>query len=175
MALAHEIPDYGGEFMVIGSFRTKLWKQVRFPYSVRTVKPGPVLNEHLHWLASKSYFLSTHQIFSFDPRRDTFNKVPMPQPKDGDGDIILGLGAVDGCLCMARFDNPSIFGGNVEALAIKEYGMKSSWTVLFTISNFAGLFLYYDRIVPLCSTKNNEVIMKFCIDVDGGVCKDIQS
>ncbi|CAL5395567.1 unnamed protein product [Camellia sinensis] len=171
--ISNESPDYGGEFMVIGSFRSKLWTHVQFPYSVRTVKPGPVLNEHLHWLASKEswgHFLSTQQIVSFDPRCDKFKKVPMPQPKDedGDGDIILGLGALDGCLCMTRFDNPRNFEGNVEVLAMKEYGMKSSWTVMFTISNLAGVFCSYHWFVPLCSTKNNEVIMNLCVGVDDG-------
>ncbi|THF98537.1 hypothetical protein TEA_014084 [Camellia sinensis var. sinensis] len=173
MALAHESPDYGTEFMVIGSFRSKLWTYIQFPYSVRTVKPGPVLNEHLHWLASKKswgHFLSTHQILSFDPQSDKFKKVPMPQPKDenGDGDIILGLRALDGCLCMTCFDNPRNFEGNVEVLAMKEYGMKSSWTVMFTISNLAGVFYSYHWFVPLCSTKNNEVIMNLCVGVDEG-------
>ncbi|XP_028080983.1 F-box/kelch-repeat protein At3g23880-like [Camellia sinensis] len=173
MVLAHESPDYGSEFMVIGSFQSKLWTHVQFPYSVRTVKPGPVLNEHLHWLASKEswgHFLSTNQIVSFDPRSDKFKKVPMPQPKDedGDGDIILGLGALDRCLCMTRFDNPRNFEGNVEVLAMREYGMKSSWTVMFTISNLAGVFCSYHWFVPLCSTKNNEVIMNLCIGVDEG-------
>ncbi|CAL5337755.1 unnamed protein product [Camellia sinensis] len=171
MALAHESPDYGGEFMVIGSFRSKLWTYAQFPYSVRTVKPGPVLNEHLHWLASKEswgHFLSTHQIVSFDPRSNKFKKVPMPQPKDedGDGDIILGLGALDGCLCMTRFNNPRNFEGNVEVLAMKEYDMKSSWTVMFTILNSARVFRSYHGFVPLCSTKNNEVIMNLCVGVD---------
>ncbi|KAI7988187.1 hypothetical protein LOK49_LG13G00542 [Camellia lanceoleosa] len=85
----------------------------------------------------------------------------MPQPKEEGGDIVLGLGALDGCLCMTRFFHPRNFGGKIEVLAMKEYGVKSSWTLMFSLSNLIG-FHPRDQFVPLCTTKNQEVIMKMC-------------
>lgn len=46
---------------------------------------------------------------------DKFKKLPMPKPpKDGDRDILLGLGVLDDCLCMIRDDNPTHSEGNAE-------------------------------------------------------------
>ncbi|CAL5370614.1 unnamed protein product [Camellia sinensis] len=160
MALSHSSPDYGGEFVVVGSFRNKTWTRVSFSFCASDVHSGPVLNENLHWFSSKNHsFLSSHQIVFFDPLIDEFREVPMPEPKDGDGDILLGIGVLDGCLCMARFDHPGNFEGNVEVLVMKEYGMQNSWAIMFSISNSTGLFHSYDRIEPLCSTKNDEVLV----------------
>ncbi|GMP55021.1 hypothetical protein CsSME_00019977 [Camellia sinensis var. sinensis] len=85
MALSH----YGSEFVIVGSFRSKTWTRVCFPYRVPSVNSGPVLNENLHWFASKkrrghSHFLAPHQIVYFNLPMNEFEELPMTQPKDGD-------------------------------------------------------------------------------------------
>lgn len=105
MALASQTPRQGEEFVVVGSFQDRCWTEVHFPYIVRTVNSGPVLREHLHWYVCEkesSDSNSPQRVVSFNPRANKFNSIPMPQPKDVDGDTILGLGALDGCLCMVR-------------------------------------------------------------------------
>ncbi|KAI8566175.1 hypothetical protein RHMOL_Rhmol02G0019500 [Rhododendron molle] len=79
----------------------------------------------------------------------TFEKVPMPQPKQSDGDVVYGLGVLNGCLCMSRSENPSDGECNkIEVLVMKEYGMASSWTLMFIISDLR----------PFGYTRNGEAL-----------------
>ncbi|XP_058201602.1 F-box protein At3g07870-like [Rhododendron vialii] len=169
VALHRETPGYYGDFVMVGSFKSKDWRMVGFSYPVGTVESGPVVNENLHWYASKKNsvrFLPCHQIIYFNPHLNNFKKVPMPEPKHEEGDMIFGLGVLDGCLSMVRHDNPSNYEcHSVEVLAMKEYGMKKSWTLLFIISNLT--LTDGDTLEPLCYTKDDEALMKVSTDVNG--------
>ncbi|XP_058201585.1 F-box protein CPR1-like [Rhododendron vialii] len=163
LALAHQTPEYGGEFVAVGSLRSKSWTQIGFPYMVRTVNSGPIVNGSLHWFASKnnsgSYFLSPHQIIYFNAHMNKFEEVTMPDPRGEDRDIIHRLGVLDGYLCMSQSVCLGDSESNVEVLIMKEYGVKYSWTILFVVPD--GLtFSSYDTLVPLGYTKNGEVLTK---------------
>ncbi|KAI8566174.1 hypothetical protein RHMOL_Rhmol02G0019400 [Rhododendron molle] len=163
-ALAHNSPGYGGEFVVVGSFRSKSWTMIDFPYVVPSRNMGPIVNENLHWFASKKdshgRFLLPHQIIFFNAQMDKFEEVPMPEPRGEDGDILCGLGVLDGYLCMSRSDCPGDSESNVEVLLMKEYGVKSSWTILLVVSDDRFAFKLYDPLVPLGYTKNGSVLIK---------------
>ncbi|KAL7251905.1 hypothetical protein ACSBR1_013705 [Camellia fascicularis] len=168
MALSHQTPSYGGEFAVVGNFRSKTWTEVHFPYRFSSVNSAPVLNENLRWFASKKsldHFLAAHEIVYFNPRMNKFKKLPMPQPKNGDGDILFGLGVLEGCLCMVRCcdEHPSYHVGIVDVLTMKEYGKQESWITMFILSNLPSLNLH-NELVPLCYAKNGEVLMKVAMD-----------
>lgn len=78
----------------------------------------------------------------------------MPEPKRRDGDIIVKLGVLNGCLCMIRWVYESDTKPNLEVLAMKEYGIEKSWTIMFTVSNLAiGSY-------TVGLTKNGKVLMK---------------
>ncbi|GFY94165.1 hypothetical protein Acr_09g0006110 [Actinidia rufa] len=158
MAFSEKILHFGDQFVIVGSFKIRNWLMIDFPYRVSTVNSGPVVNGYLHWYASCYSFF--HQIIYFNSRIYEFEKVPMPQPKHHSGDYLLGLGALDGCLCMTRWKNPRIQEGDIEVLVMKEYGVEISWTILFTISNLNLRF--YDDLFPLGYTKNGEALMKVC-------------
>ncbi|XP_058202750.1 F-box/kelch-repeat protein At3g23880-like [Rhododendron vialii] len=147
-----------GEFVVVVSFRNKSWSIIDFPFMISTMESGPIVNAKLHWFASKndsgSQPLSPHQIIYFDAHVDKFGEVAMPEPKRRDGDIIVGLGVLDECLCMSRWDYPR---SNVEVLVMKHYGVKKSWTILFAVSDCLR-FNLEDRLVPLGYTKYGEVL-----------------
>ncbi|KAE9445147.1 hypothetical protein C3L33_22955, partial [Rhododendron williamsianum] len=147
-----------GEFVVVVSFRNKSWSIIDFPFMISTMDSGPIVNAKLHWFASKndsgSQPLSPHQIIYFDAHGDKFEEVAMPEPKRGDGDIIVGLGVLDECLCMSRWDCPR---SSVEVLVMKHYGVKKSWTILFAVSDCLR-FNDFDKLVPLGYTKNGEVL-----------------
>ncbi|XP_058201587.1 F-box/kelch-repeat protein At3g23880-like [Rhododendron vialii] len=165
LALAHETPDYGGEFVVVGSFRSKSWTVIDFPYMLPSENMGPIVNGNLHWFASHkndlvSRFFSPHQIIFFNAQLDKFEEVPMPKPIGEDGDILCGLGVLDGCLCMSRSDCPGDWKSNVEVLIMKEYGVKSSWTILFAVSDDRFAFTLHRPLVPLGYTKNGRVLIK---------------
>ncbi|GMP55017.1 hypothetical protein CsSME_00019974 [Camellia sinensis var. sinensis] len=155
MAFSHETPSCG--LVIIGSFRNKTWTVVHFPYHVSSMKSGPVVNENLHWFASKEswgHFFTPYQIIYFNPWKNIFKKLPMPQPKDGHGDILLGLGVLEGCLCMVRScQHPTNRMDRVEVLVMKKYGIKESWTTMFILSNLPNLHIY-DNVAPFCFTKN---------------------
>ncbi|KAK4713005.1 hypothetical protein R3W88_018912 [Solanum pinnatisectum] len=88
----------------------------------------------------------------FDPITEKFDIFfVLEQNSDQLEDIILGLGVLNECLCMNRYDK-----GNIELLAMKEYGVKESWTSLFIIRN---LHFDYGLILPLFMTKNGELIL----------------
>ncbi|XP_057488638.1 uncharacterized protein LOC130774583 [Actinidia eriantha] len=82
----------------------------------------------------------------------------MPPPKHHSGDYLLGLGALDGCLCMTRSENPRTLEGDIEVLVMKEYGVEISWTILFTISNLNHWV--YDDLLLYGYMKNGEAILK---------------
>lgn len=130
---------YGYESVLVGSLKGKSWTHVDCSsYIITSFEPGPIVNERLHWKVREKKKSEYSQIVYFNPQMRTFTKVPMPQPKHSvDGDIIYGLGVMDGCLCMSRLDNQSDGERyHIEVLAMKEYGMEKSWTLMFVVSNF---------------------------------------
>ncbi|XP_028113869.1 F-box/kelch-repeat protein At3g23880-like [Camellia sinensis] len=105
-----------------------------------------------------------HEIVYFNLRMNKFKKLPMPQPKNG-GDILFGLGVLEGCLCMVCCcdEHRSYHVGIVEVLTMKEYGKQEFWITMFILSNLPSLNLY-NELVPLCYAKNGEVLMKVAMD-----------
>lgn len=158
-----------GEFVVVGNLRSRTWTSIRFPYEVGTVNNGPTVNGYLHWFAhtqkSGEHFIpSGDQIICFDPRINKFKKVPMPEAKHGGEDVMLGLGAIDGCLCMSRWEDPSNGRSDIEVLAMKEYGMGKSWTCMLVISKSricrdSGLDDLVIFLYPLGCTKDGEALI----------------
>ncbi|XP_057488640.1 F-box/kelch-repeat protein At3g23880-like [Actinidia eriantha] len=142
--------------VVVVSFKSHSWSKIDFPYIVSTVNSGPVMNGYIHWYTSG--YNSSHQIIYFNSQICEFEKVPMPPPKHHSGDYLLGLGALDGCLCMTRSENPRTLEGDIEVLVMKEYGVEISWTILFTISNLNNWV--YDDLLLYGYMKNGEAILK---------------
>ncbi|KAI8566176.1 hypothetical protein RHMOL_Rhmol02G0019600 [Rhododendron molle] len=131
-------PVVGSQFVVVGGFKSKKWTHVGCSsYSISSFNSGPTVNELLHWYVGKKNKPAYSQIVYFNPQMGSFGEVPMPQPMQSDGDVIYGLGVLDGCLCMSRSENLGYSGrNNIEVLAMKEYGVAKSWTIMFIISNF---------------------------------------
>ncbi|GFZ14080.1 hypothetical protein Acr_24g0002700 [Actinidia rufa] len=92
-----------------------------------------------------------HQIVYFDPVTDKFVEVPAPRPTIEEWNVVMGLGVVDGSLCVVR---------NCENRYAEVFIVKESWTRMFIINNLTGLcgaFKY--ELVPLCFKKNGEVVV----------------
>ncbi|KAF3617814.1 hypothetical protein FXO38_33760 [Capsicum annuum] len=80
---------------------------------------------------------------------------PLLEPKsDQVENVIVGLGALNECLCIARLDNDK---RDVEILVMKEYEVKESWTSLFSIRNLE-IDPCYRALTPLFMTDNGELI-----------------
>ncbi|KAM7485487.1 hypothetical protein LguiA_001496 [Lonicera macranthoides] len=169
LGLVHESPDYGGAFVIVASLRTKKWKEFRFPFDLGSADAGPVVNGRMHWTVrhpSKFWFSKAREIIHFDSRSNIFEEFLMPRPKHGDENGVVGLGVLDGQLCMARGDVRDEMGyenkfRSIEVLVMKEYGVVESWTSLFVVSNSDLMVnLYYGRLTPLIFTENGEVLLK---------------
>ncbi|KAM7485463.1 hypothetical protein LguiA_001472 [Lonicera macranthoides] len=166
LGLAHQSPDYGSRFVIVASLRTKCWKEFSFPFDLASADTGPVVNGRMHWTVrdpSKGRFSKARKIIYFDSRSNIFEEFLMPRPKHGDENCIVGLGVLDGRLCMARGDEM----GNdnkcrsIEVLVMKEYGVVESWATLFVVSNMDLMVnLYYGQLAPLMFTENGEVFLK---------------
>ncbi|XP_058198259.1 F-box protein CPR1-like [Rhododendron vialii] len=150
------------KFVMVGNLQRKYWKEVRFPYKKHTIRSGPVVNGQLHWFACNSTnFITPQCIFSFDPRVDKFKKVPMPKPpKDEDEFFLLGLGVLDGCLCMIRHRKR-----NAEVWVMEAYGVQKSWNVRFVINK---TFRVCSMFQPLCCTKDGKILTREHIGCDSG-------
>ncbi|KAA8548570.1 hypothetical protein F0562_000163 [Nyssa sinensis] len=146
--------DDGGIFVLVGSFKINVLRRIHFPYNTRSVHRGPVVNGQLHWSISKSdtNFSASNLIIYFDPLKDEFKELPIPHRGEN---LIFGLGVLGGCLCMVRWDNENNY---IEVLAMREYGVKESWTTMFFISNLK-LYPPWERLEPLCFTRDGEILM----------------
>lgn len=166
MVFFHENQDSKGRFAVVGSFKSKSWRRVRCPDGVfHEMMSGPVVNKHLHWQSNESdhygSIFSSRTIMYFDIQMNEFHEVPMPKPPPPyvrfgvSFRFGMGLGVLDECLCMIRKNSIT---DDVEVLAMKEYGIRESWTTMFIIPN---LTLGVARNLELFGyTKRGEVLMK---------------
>ncbi|KAM7488526.1 hypothetical protein LguiB_026010 [Lonicera macranthoides] len=160
--LPRYMPDYNDKLVIVASLKSKRWDEVRFPFNVRFVMLGPVVNKRLHWavhdLNYNDYFPDKKKIIHFNPSSNKFGVLPSPKPKFLNKNKIIGLGILEGSLCMARGDNKNVFRPDVEILTMKEYGVAESWTTMFVLSNIP--VNRYDRgLIPLLLTKDGEVLL----------------
>ncbi|XP_058181501.1 F-box/kelch-repeat protein At3g23880-like [Rhododendron vialii] len=155
-------------FVMVGSFRNKTWKEIRFPYKKENLKSGPTVNDCVHWLVGSKEDpgsqIKPYLIVSFDPQTNEFVKVPMPQGPQHErfeSSIVCGFGVLDGCLSLTLSTDHQ--GRNkvrdVEVLAMAKYGDKASWTSLFVISDLTMFDPINTLAVLLGSTTNGEVLI----------------
>ncbi|XP_057497340.1 F-box/kelch-repeat protein At3g06240-like [Actinidia eriantha] len=116
---------------------------------------GTFLNGSLHWLASREKGpTKQHVILSLDLEKVKFSEISLPDI----GNTFHTLSMFNGCLSLLlnefRYRHLWVW-------VTKEYGMSASWTKRVCLSE--DDFLFCDYLVPVCSTKNGEII----IDIDG--------
>lgn len=94
-----------------------------------------------------------NELIYFYPITEKFHMFPVPERKSNQVEnIIVGLGALNECLCMTR-----LVKGKVEMLVMKEYGVKESWTSLFFTRNLQ-INPFSGAVAPLFMTDNGEFI-----------------
>ncbi|XP_059630364.1 F-box/kelch-repeat protein At3g06240-like [Cornus florida] len=110
---------------------------------------GTYLNGALHWRASRG---GLDTILALDMEKEEFFEVPQPETRDRNISF-HSLGASQGCLSLLCYG----YGLEVEIWVMKEYGVKSSWMKMSVVrGRDIG---YCDYMVPICFTKNGEVIV----------------
>ncbi|OVA01216.1 F-box domain [Macleaya cordata] len=108
------------------------WRRIQYiPYnfSVGSIF-GVLVNGALHWIA-KHYIRSeaSRLILSLDIRDETFQEVP--QPENLNDQLHITFGVLGEYLCI--LDN-CLYMVGVEVWVMKDYGVRESWTKLFTIA-----------------------------------------
>ncbi|GMJ14543.1 CONSTITUTIVE EXPRESSER OF PR GENES 1, CONSTITUTIVE EXPRESSER OF PR GENES 30 [Hibiscus trionum] len=83
----------------------------------------------LHWvLTQKVDLLVKNMIIALDLAAESFNEVPQPEYAD---DIFQSnIGVLGGCLCVVANHGDA----RVDLWVMKEYGVKESWTILFSLA-----------------------------------------
>nr|XP_027120862.1 F-box/kelch-repeat protein At3g23880-like [Coffea arabica] len=150
-------------YAFVSHLKSITWTKVICPYEVlRTDWVAPLMRGNLHILAQEKEGKNggnqrpnapQQLILCFDTKRDEFKLWPKPDPKHDEQNLVHGLGVIEGCLCMVR---PDTYGW--EVLTMREYGVKESWTVLFTIVN-SHLNAPRYSLVPVFLTNKGEVVM----------------
>ncbi|XP_003598112.2 F-box/kelch-repeat protein At3g23880, partial [Medicago truncatula] len=138
------------------------WKRIpMFPFAVVPIqKSGQCVSGTINWLVSKDTEKSQCFILSLDMRKDSYQKVFLPND-----------GKVDGCsLHLSVFrDCLTVFCGD-DVWVMKEYGNNESWTKLFTISDrpafMKAIYVFKDEQVLLKPTEDwaGDYIFNNCRD-----------
>ncbi|KAF9622034.1 hypothetical protein IFM89_029318 [Coptis chinensis] len=110
------------------------------------------VNGALHWEGNRH---ESKIIVSFDIVDEVFKEVPLLDYKEDEFHIIVGV--LGGCLCVVC----GFSSLRVDVWLMKVYGVKDSWTKMFSISHLevirssvCGFF-----IRPLCYSKNDEIVL----------------
>ncbi|XP_027158461.1 F-box protein CPR1-like [Coffea eugenioides] len=150
-----------GKSVLVAALKDKRWKGLKFPHSGWGRGRAVLCNGILHWEwdVYRPDMVNSKRIIGFDPKTDQIVEVPLPQCKNREDSVILGLGIIECYLCTVQWDNPSYFKGNFQLMVMKEYGVKESWTPMFEIVREFPALLISSRMIPLMLNKNGELLM----------------
>ncbi|WRX19633.1 F-box associated domain [Theobroma cacao] len=129
--------------------KSNIWRRIEgLESGIEIEGPGLFLHGALHWLGEKE---SDEEKF--------YELVPVPDHIEESKDHTLVLGISGDCLCLFYgYDCENVF----EAWLLKEYGIKSSWSRLFSVHrDILHGYKYWEN--ALCYTKTGKVL----IDYDG--------
>ncbi|PSS35879.1 F-box/kelch-repeat protein [Actinidia chinensis var. chinensis] len=138
------------------SLKDDSWRRIEDLHTSIVIEEevGTFLNGSLHWLASHHKGpTKQHVILSLDLEREKFSEISLPDV----GKTFHTLAMFNGCLSLLSNEGY----GNLWVWVMKAYGVNASWTK--QVSLLQDDFLFCDYLVPVCSTKNGEII----IDIDG--------
>ncbi|PIA27174.1 hypothetical protein AQUCO_08300106v1 [Aquilegia coerulea] len=134
------------------------WRKLpNIPYGIHDYKTGELVNGCLHWLAlSKEIGYCCYPlVIAFDIGDETFGEVPLPDIS-ADRKCKFHVTVFEMQLCMVYTDAC----GNTNVWVMKEYRVKESWTMLFSIHEPGVTICNKSNLNPLCVTKNGSVLLK---------------
>ncbi|KAA8531450.1 hypothetical protein F0562_006197 [Nyssa sinensis] len=151
--------EFGLDFKVfLYTRKTNSRKSIedRFHYKFSYISTtGIFVDGFLHWVANN---YSNHIILSLDLAKEKFGEMAIPNPncRDVKNDAHR-VGVLKGMLCLYCLESSDSPIWTIWVM--KEYGVTDSWTVLMKIpSSFQALLQTF--FMPLCLTKNGEVVMQ---------------
>lgn len=139
------------------SLRKHWWRRIGdMPYCVHYPGAnGVYASGALHWMVSQNPESKVANIIvALDLAHDDYLEVP--QPEYMDKNFNMDLGVLRGCLCLlANFQ-----GKCIDLWAMKEYGVKESWTKLFSVVQ-QEVLRNIRSFKPLAYSKSgNEVLLE---------------
>ncbi|XP_026450705.1 F-box protein CPR1-like [Papaver somniferum] len=151
--------EHGCEVKVYTS-GTNTWKSLNYiPYRLSYGRtPAVLVNGALHWITmlivpeDKSVSGSDEDprlILSFDISNESFQEVPKPDMLNDK--FRNNVDVLDGYLCLLS-NNYKV---HVDMWVMKDYGVRESWTKLFTISR-QSFIRAFDYVKPILSFKNGK-------------------
>ncbi|KAJ4822580.1 hypothetical protein Tsubulata_018839 [Turnera subulata] len=161
-----DVCHYGYQVSVY-SLRTDSWKRIEglprclnflhrpFYHLMHRRGYGMHASGALHWVLPQSPpLVMEDSIISFDLGVEAFREIELPDYGNRELSPNLDLGELDGCLCLVC--NYRSVG--VDVWMMKEYGVKESWTKLFTVHNMKSVGkLVFLR--PLVYSKDGEKVL----------------
>ncbi|XP_059305625.1 F-box/kelch-repeat protein At3g23880-like [Lycium ferocissimum] len=136
-----------------------------FHIGVQIDKCGVFVNGRLHWANNTSHRLRSYNgwdIICFDLADGKLGKVEKPSYGDGDFDFTPCPGALGSDLCL--FCDNRGTQADVDIWVMKTYGVKESWTKIFTINrpkDHPAGYLGYLFCPPFCMSNKGEVLCEF--------------
>lgn len=155
--------DFRIRTFYVAGLREKRWKLLKSYDTFFWRTKWVLLNGFVHWLAVDADDLNAPQkIIAFDPKTDEASEVPLPDSWSKETSIALSLGVVDGCLWMTSMENA--VAENIEVFAMKEYGVKGSWTRMFDSScsklqEISCSSYFYPMFTPMIRMRNGHEIL----------------
>ncbi|PIA62414.1 hypothetical protein AQUCO_00200431v1 [Aquilegia coerulea] len=118
-------------FFNIYSVRENSWRRIEeFRYKIIYRVYGTFLSGSIYWLAAHKLIKSSNYfIIAFDLVDKQFRELPLPQYEENKNLNHIVLDTLDECLCSLRRINIK----QVELWTMKEDGLQTSWTKLYTI------------------------------------------
>ncbi|PON91382.1 F-box domain containing protein [Trema orientale] len=140
-----DISSFHSEVKVY-SLKTNTWKRVAdFPYNVMHCANGVLVGNSWHWMLGIQYQYSSafEIVVAFDLVAESYRKIPLPDKKKNKGQSYLTtMRELGEWLCLVTHHKVGEMVDHVDIFVMKEYGVKESWTKLFSVapSDVAGSF-----------------------------------
>ncbi|CAN0890787.1 F-box protein CPR1 [Linum grandiflorum] len=149
------------------SYRTNSWKKIKeVPFYLRFLhKPlyqvlhrrgyGVLVGSALHWMLPQRPTLGLKDyIVSFDFVAEQFVEISQPVYENREMSYEVDVGALDGNLCaMCNYDHVC-----VDLWVMKEYGVKESWTRLFSVQRIRSTTAFA-FLRPLMYSKDGKELL----------------
>ncbi|OVA09860.1 F-box domain [Macleaya cordata] len=152
---------YGCEVKVF-TLGSNSWKHIPSIYPYDIYFDGVLVNGALHWRATPWIGGSkgADAIVSFDIGHERLTEVsPLVSLDDK---FYKTVGVVGGCLCIFA----QSYNVGIEVWVMKDYGVRESWTKLFTIAQQSILgSRAYKYLSPMQSLKNGEILLKILLRI----------
>lgn len=135
------------------SLRAHSWKRVEgeWPKEFSPRSSSASLNGAFHWLVGP-LSRSMETLLAFDLATEKYREYTIPVQSDDDS--VLGLEVLRGCLCVCV----NVFVTLNDVWVMKEYGVVSSWTRLYTIVQGAVPWTF-EYCKPLVYSKDGKKVL----------------